>query len=313
MNATTRNKMVREVLRIANVVQMGRGELEDRVRQHKEDIDAILRRVAPHTIAGNKLRRRPKTWSDLRPQDRQRIATKLARKLIAKDYDDYHLDGIVNARLLRMGLIDIKGAADEVLKTKTALSLRSGSSWQPRRGWSTPDNRRRRLPAKGTPTSRLHDKRLALVNGLRTSASYDFRYDMEGLEFVPSLHPDDAEWETRLNAEDVHYYKVVCAREIMALNKLLRQHRPIAATLYLEDDRTKSRVYYGAFLDFPRKGPISVERAYVGLSVLPQGGNRPDIQQTTPVLYKTPVGALKAANDTFGKHMASLIYREGKQ
>lgn len=309
MNQTQRVKLVREVLRIANVANRGHGSLEDNVRVNKEAIDSILRTIALKAIPRNKLRRRPRIWADLRPQDKERIVNKLARKCLRRGTRHH-----CHHRSQRMGFIDtiaeLRDQVEDRMRTlqRTYPSRIADNFWTIDRGG--------RLPKEGTPTTRLDTMRRSLLNTWRFETGTGYRNPIKLLEFCTYIHPDDVEWQRYEGDPDIDkaefVYRVVCSREVLKLSKLFPGLRPLAANLYLEDEKTKSRVYYAAFLEMPPKKCPYVRTAFIARARLPrQGTSMADY--TTTALYKTPAGALKAANDIYGLHMAQFLYKEAAQ
>lgn len=306
MNATTRIKMIKEAIRLANMVQRGRGELEDQVRRNKEDIDYILAGMARHTIPRCLLRKRPRLWSDLRPQDQARIVNKLARKAIRLDII-YSLDDMVRNQL-KCGIVGpLEEAFTQVSQRAKGLSGRTHrlehSPWCLRVG--------KRLTKEGTPTTRLDKLRRSMIDHWRYDVALGYCNPIGKVEFYADIHPDDVEWYRHPigeGKEDNAAYIVICSRQILKLSKLFLGYKPLAANLYLKDEATASEVYYAAFLETPRKAPPTITRAYIGVAHLPRK-KKPSLTS----LYKTAAGALKAANNLYGHHMASLIYKEAAQ
>jgi hypothetical protein len=237
--------------------------------------------------------------TDLRPQDQERLVRKLARKADRST---------TPVKLRDMGFV---GNVDELPTDKIMEAQPMQRPWRSRRYAASPTPHLPKylnrgdpiLLPQGSPAERVQEERHKLLRAFRARITPRPDAHVRDPEFVAGLHPDDACWETGEAA--IH---VIASRDICRLNKhFAGQHSLLAGNLYLADPEVNTEVWYCARLHFPRKGNPTLDRCYLGRTVLPRSNQ---IVVTQP--YKTGTAPFIAARDTFASAMASILYQEEK-
>jgi hypothetical protein len=250
MNTTRRIELLRQVRRINNMLLGSNKTLEEFASLQKDLIDRSLEAIALEALPANYRRRRPRRWSELRPQDQQRLTRKLFR-----------IGANCRARDLDRPLRDMGIRDDDLITTAIWDRVTEAARTYTMR---FPRHHGHELP-EGTPADRLHAKRLATIDCYRYDIPSDQRRYIAGAEFVPSLHPDDAEWPlTQKDEASEIFFKPVVAADVRRLAEFFPNQRVLATQPYLEDPDTKSAVYYVAYLHIARKSTPRVERCYMG-------------------------------------------------
>lgn len=276
MKHNQRVTALRQIERLNNMRLASRRDLEDFCLKNKTYLDDMLSELIAMLSPPAK-RKKPKYWSDLRPQDVERITKKLRYK--SNPY----------VQLLQMGFVGQElGSVGAEIKEHPRRSYRirgHGSSWAPK---------------EGTPLTRLEDKRRSLVISFKN----DRTRAITKYEFIPDLHPDDAEW----TSDDTSEIHVVADRHVITLNKILPSNRILAARLYMEDLEIPVCVYHCAVLRHPRSGPNVVQTCYIGRAVLSRNGGIWISEKA-----KTPTTAFKDAKAAWTRAMSAIIYTEEKE
>ena len=146
---------------------------------------------------------------------------------------------------------------------------------------------------EGTPADRLQSIR---AGRLRKIADYPITST-----FLPDLHPDDVE----LTADN-HRLHITCDRAFREFAALFHcpglREDPLAISLILTDEPTRTEVYYCALFAYHRKEPPTLERAYVA-RVWDISGS---VWRITG-RYKTAGGALKGGLQLYSHYVAQRI------
>jgi hypothetical protein len=296
LNHTKRVAILNEIVRLHNMLTASRRDIDTFATKRREHIDEMFAKLA--FFLAPKSPRRHRLWSELRPQDQERLIRKLARKA----------DHVTTPVKLRdMGFVGNVGElpTDKIIEAQpNAQPGRSRYAASPTPHLPKYLNRGDPiLIPQGTPSERVQEMRHQLLRAFRARITPRPGFYVRDPEFVAGLHPDDACWETGEAA--IH---VIAARDICALNKhFAGQHSLLAGNLYLSDLEVNTEVWYCARLHFPRKGNPTLDRCYLGRTVLPRTNQ---VVVTQP--YKTGTAPFIVARDTFAGAMSSILYQEEK-
>lgn len=297
MNHTKRVAALHEIVRIYNMLQASKRDIDSFATKRRAHLDEALALLVPHVVPPKPTRHR--RWAELRPQDQERIIAKLARKAVTDGADK------LDCMMRDMGIV---GPLIE-MPSQTARDKRpSARNW--RAGHATSDWRRflqgkHPLP-EGTPATRLKNDRHDKLRRFRAKITPDpGQVYIIDPEFVPGLHPDDTCWE-RVQYSLGEYYRVIAAQDVLRLNERFKTTYPLlAGNLYLADEAVNVEVYYCAMLHFPRKGDPLIRKVYIGRAVMPRGGK---VEVTKP--FSTSAPAFLAAQTAFTQAMSDILYRE---
>jgi hypothetical protein len=309
MNTTKRVKLLREVERLHNMLAASRRPIEEFASGQKQLIDAMLAGIAREAIPANYLKKKPKRWVELRPQDQDRLYKRAFQRAA-------HDDAVERSLLIRrmVPTLDYEDQAGKVY-SDFSHARRFNNVRRNERRFS---NNKRPLPAylgvrphylpEGTPQRRLKDKRNKVLNIWRHQFPSDHAHSMGQSEFVPNLHPDDAEWNVVRyddNNDKPLVWSAVVARDILRLDTLFPARHIMAANLYFDDKDTKSEVYYCAYLYWGRKVAPEVRRGYFGRQY------KPDLKKwVVTSAYKTPTGCYNECHAIFNSSMSAILYKE---
>jgi hypothetical protein len=296
LNHTKRVAVLNQIIRLHNMLISSRRDIDTFATKRREHIDEMLATLASTLTPPTKPRHRH--WQDLRPQDQERLIRKLARKAHRNT---------TPIKLRDMGFV---GSVDELPTDKILKAQPMQRPWRSRFGPSPtphlPKYLNRGDPIllpEGTPAERAQEMRHQRLRVFRARITPRPEAHVRDPEFVAGLHPDDACWE--LTGDRIH---VVASRDICRLNSHFSdQHSLLAGNLYLADPEVNTEVWYCARLHFPRKGNPTLDRCYLGRTVLPRSNQ---VVVTQP--YKTGTAPFIAARDTFAGAMSSILYQEEK-
>jgi hypothetical protein len=303
LNHTKRVAILNEVLRIHNMLTSSRRDIDSFATFRREHLDEMLVTVASHLTPPPKPRHR--LWQDLRSQDQERLIRKLARKA----------DGYTTPVKLRdMGIV---GNVEALPTNQIIAAQPNARPWRSRYA-ASPTPHLPKYLGRGspillperTPAERVQERRYQLLRDFRIRITPRPKAQVLLPEFVAGLHPDDVCWEEVENSslDAGSYFRVIAARDICRLNRYFAgQHSLLAGNLYLADPEVNTEVWYCARLHFPRKGLPTLDRCYLGRTVLPRTNQ---VVVTQP--YKTGTAPFIAARDTFAGAMSSILYQEEK-
>lgn len=296
MNHTKRCAALHEIVRIYNMLHASKRDIATFATKRKAHLDEALALLMPHLAAQRPSRHR--RWQELRPQDKDRITAKLARKAVT--------DG---AAEIELKLRDMGIAGPLVTMPTQSIRDRRPSARNWRAGHAQSDWRRvfnstHHLP-EGTPAARIQNARHNVLRRFRDKITPSSDAWVTDPEFVAGLHPDDVCWERATNSAGA-FFRVIAARDIIRLNAHFEKTYPLlAGNLYLADEAVNVEVYYTAMLHYPRKGDPLINKVYIGRTVMPRTGK---VEITKPM--KTSAQAFLAAQATFTQAMADILYQE---